>query len=181
MKLQSPMIEFGLLRKMPSDNFNIQSFTIKSIAMKKLIFGMAILLASMATFAATPPDVSQKVLKAFQETFKDPKDVNWHEYENFYEVDFKEGDIKTVVRYDTDGNIIGTIRYYFENQLPPHIISKLKKKYPERSIYGVTEIYSETDLIYYVTMEDDKNWYTVKSSPLGTLEQTEKYKKAPTK
>jgi len=30
-------------------------------------------------------------------------------------------------------------------------------------------------------MEDEKNWYTVKSNALGGLEQTEKFRKAPTK
>ncbi|MFI5185306.1 MAG: hypothetical protein ACHQF0_01130 [Chitinophagales bacterium] len=149
--------------------------------MKKIIFVMTMLLGSATIFAATPPKVTQKVLKAFEETFKNPTDVTWHEYTNFYEVDFNEDEIKTQVRYDSEGNIIGTTRYYFEKQLPPFIISRLKKKYPERSVYGVTEIYSETDLTYYITMEDDKNWFTVKANPLGSLEQTEKYKKAPTK
>jgi len=149
--------------------------------MKKLIFAVAMLLGSATMFASTSPEVNQKVLKAFQETFKNPKDVAWHEYENYYEVDFNQDAIKTVVRYDTEGNMIGTTRYYFENQLPPYITSKLKKKYPDRSVYGVTEIYTESDLTYYITMEDDKSWFTVKANPLGYLEQTEKYKKAPTK
>src|SRR5215471_20388686 len=108
--------------------------------MKKLMFAFVMLLSSAVVFARTVPDVNQKVLKAFAETFKNPKDVIWHEYENFYEVDFNQDAIKTVVRYDTDGNIIGTTRYYFESQLPPYITSKLKKKYPDRSVYGVTEI-----------------------------------------
>jgi hypothetical protein len=146
--------------------------------MKKLIFAIAMLFGSATMFAATPPDVNKKVLKAFEETFKDPKDVSWHEYENFYEVDFNQDEIKTEVRYDSDGNILGTTRYYFEKELPPYIISVLKKKYPERSVFGVTEIYTQTDLTYYVTMEDGKNWYTVKANSMGSLEQIDKYKKA---
>jgi len=149
--------------------------------MKKLIFALAMLLGSATIFATTPPDVNQKVLKAFTETFKNPQEVNWHEYENYFEVDFKQDEIKTQVRYDSEGNITGTTRYYFENQLPPHIISKIKKKYPNRSVYGVTEIYTEAELLYYITMEDEKNWYTVKSNPMGSFEQTEKFKKAATR
>jgi hypothetical protein len=78
--------------------------------MKKIIFVLTTMLASATLFAMTPPLVNQKVLKAFEETFKQPKDVVWHEYENFYEVDFKQGEIKTLVRYDSDGNITGTTR-----------------------------------------------------------------------
>jgi len=149
--------------------------------MKKIIFALTMLLGSMTIFANVPPEVNEKVLKAFQETFTNPKEVNWHEYANYYEVDFKQDEIKTQVRYDADGNITGTTRYYFEQQLPPHILANLKKKYPQRSVYGVTEIYSENDLQYYITMEDEKNWYSVKSNPLGNLEQTEKFRKADTK
>lgn len=149
--------------------------------MKKSIFALAIVFGSTTIFASTLPDVNEKVLKAFQETFTNPKDVNWHEYENYYEVDFKQDEIKTQVRYDAEGNITGTTRYYFEKQLPPYILASLKKRYPQRSVYGVTEIYAENDLQYYITMEDEKNWYTVKANPMGNLEQTEKFKKAETK
>ncbi len=140
---------------------------------------MTMLLGSATVFATTPPDINQKVLKAFEETFKDPENVNWHEYENFYQVDFNQNGIKTEVRYDSDGNILGSTRYYFESQLPPHILSKLKKRYPTRSIYGVTEIYANDDLTYYITMQDEKHWYTVKANALGNLDQTDKFKKAP--
>ena len=159
----------------------IDFFTLKCIAMKKLFFAFVVLLGSTAMYASRPPEINEKVLKAFQETFTDPKEVNWHEYENYYEVDFKQDEIKTQVRYDADGNITGTTRYYFEKTLPPHILANLKRKYPQRSVYGVTEIYAENDLQYYITMEDDKNWYIVKSNPVGNLDQTEKYKKAATK
>jgi len=94
--------------------------------MKKLIFGLTMLLGSATIFATTTPDVNEKVLKAFQETFKNPQDVNWHEYATYYEVEFKQDEIKTQVRYDADGNITGTTRYYFEKQLPPHIIFSRK-------------------------------------------------------
>ena len=149
--------------------------------MKKLIFVTTLFAGSTAIFAAVPPDVNQKVLKSFEQTFKNPTDVTWHEFPNYYEVDFKQDEVKEEVRYDSEGDITSYIRYYFENNLPPHILSRLKTKYPERSVFGVTEIFSNDDLEYYITMEDEKNWYTVKSSPVGLMEQTEKYRKAPTK
>ena len=176
------MVEFSLLLISEENKLVviIDFFTLKSIAMKKIIFAMIVLLGSASVFAGTLPTVNEKVLKAFEQTFRDPKDVTWHEFTNYYEVDFNEESIKTQVRYDEDGNIIGTTRYYFEEQLPPFIVSQLKKKYPDRSVYGVTEIYNQTDLTYYITMEDGKNWYSVKSNSMGVLEQTDKFKKAPT-
>jgi hypothetical protein len=149
--------------------------------MKPLLFSLMLLLGSTATFAITPPDVNEKVLKAFNETFKDPQNVAWHEYDDYYEVSFKQEEIKTRVRYDEQGNILGTTRYYSEKELQPHIVARIKSKYPNRSIYGVTELYSENSLEYYITLQDDKHWYTIRSTALGDLEQTEKFKKAPTK
>jgi len=148
--------------------------------MKTLIFAMMLFLGSTVVSASAPPDVNEKVLNAFHKTFKDPKEVNWHEYDDFYEVSFKQDEIKTRVRYDNDGNVLVTLRYYFESQLPPYIRSSIMMKYPKRSIYGVTEIFSENTLYYYVTMEDAKHWYTVRSNSSGELEQTEKFNKAPT-
>ena len=147
--------------------------------MKTLFISLMLLLGSTAVFAITPPDVNEKVLKAFHETFKDPQNVAWHEYDDYYEVSFKQAEIKTLVRYDSQGNLLGTTRYYSEKELQPFIVSKLKSKYPDRSIYGVTEIFTETTLEYYVTMQDEKRWYTVKSNSVGDLEQVDKFKKAP--
>jgi hypothetical protein len=147
--------------------------------MKTLFISLMLLLGSTAVFATTPPDVNEKVLKAFHETFKDPENVAWHEYDDYYEVSFKQAEIKTLVRYDEQGNLLGTTRYYSEKELQPFIVSRLKSKYPDRSIYGVTEIFTETTLEYYVTMQDEKRWYTVKANSVGDLEQVDKFKKAP--
>jgi hypothetical protein len=45
-------------------------------------------------------------------------------------------------------------------------------------VYGVTEITSPDDVTYYISMKDDKNWYTVKADAVGNLEQTDKFKRA---
>ena len=146
--------------------------------MKTSIVAFAFLLGSVPVFAGKPFDVNEKVLKLFQETFKNPKDVAWHEFEEYYEVNFKDQEVKTTVRYDVEGNVLRSLRYYSGSQLPPYILSSLKKQYSELSIFGVTEFFTGTELSYFVTMQDDKHWYTIKSDPLGNLEQTEKFNKS---
>jgi len=71
-----------------------------------------------------------------------------------------------------------TIRYYGEKQLLPNIVSKLRKKYADREIFGVTETTSPDEVSFLVTLKDGKNWYVVKSDVYGNLEQTEKFKRA---
>lgn len=149
--------------------------------MKTILFAVLLSLTASTLYAHKPPEVNEKVLKLFNETFKNPQEVTWKEYDNIYEVYFKQGDVTNRVQYDNDGNIVQYLRNYSQEQLPFHILSNLKKKYSSRSIFGVTEFFSGTELTYYVTMEDDKHWYTVKSDNFGSLEQTEKLNKSGSK
>ncbi|MBK5270017.1 MAG: hypothetical protein JJE22_03290 [Bacteroidia bacterium] len=146
--------------------------------MKKIIY-MAVLLASFAATAAPRPEISDKVLKAFNETFSSAENVTWEEFDNKNcQANFKMNEIIVKVLYDDDGNLLQTIRYYTEKNLPPNIIIKLKKKYPGKEIFTVTEVASQNDIVYHITLKDEKNWYIVKSDYLGNLEQTSKFKNA---
>jgi hypothetical protein len=146
--------------------------------MKTSIVAFVLLLGTFPALAGRPFDVNEKVLKLFHETFKNPKEVAWHEFEEYYEVSFKDKEVQTTVRYDADGNVLRCLRYYSGSQLPLYILSSLKKQYPDLSIFGVTEFFNGTELAYLVTMQDNKHWYTIKSDPIGNLEQTEKLKKS---
>jgi predicted RNA binding protein with dsRBD fold (UPF0201 family) len=146
--------------------------------MKKIILSVALLVSIVAGAAVTPAEVNEKVLKAFNETFALAKDVVWQEYENYYQANFKQDDIQMRAQYDEDGELLKTIRYYGEKQLLPNIVSKLKKKYANKEVFGVTETTSSDEVSFVITIKDEKNWYVVKSDVYGNLEQTEKFKRA---
>ncbi|MBL7741711.1 MAG: hypothetical protein JNK14_21005 [Chitinophagaceae bacterium] len=145
--------------------------------MKKIIL-FAVMLVSIAAVAGSPSDVSEKVLKAFNETFEKAQNVEWHEYDDYYQANFKMDDIQVRAQYDQEGILLKTMRYYGEKQLLPNIVSKLKKKYGGREVFGVTEVTSAEEVSFLITLKDDKNWYVVKSDVYGNLEQTEKFKRA---
>jgi hypothetical protein len=144
--------------------------------MKKSIFMLLTLVASLLSSAK----INQKVLEVFQQSFKDARNVVWHEYQTRYEVDFTQNEIITHIVYDFDGNVMRTIRYYHKEQLPPYILCKLEKRYPNLSVFGITEIYNSDAVEYFIKMEDEKHWYTIKSDSLGSFEETERFKKAGT-
>jgi len=77
-----------------------------------------------------------------------------------------------------EGNFIGSTRYYKEQHLPTGILYKLKKKYSDKNVFGVTEITSGDEVNYYVKLEDEKSWITVKINGNGQMELIEKYRKA---
>ena len=144
--------------------------------MKKtsMIFSCLFMLAANA-FAYLP---NEKVLKSFETIFVNPQEVKWYEHAEYYEVSFVQGDIRANVKFDMEGNFMSSTRYYKEQQLPTSILCKLKKRYPDKNIFGVTELTTSEEVYYYIKLEDDKNWITVKVNGNGQMELTEKYKKA---
>lgn len=145
--------------------------------MKKLII-FTCLFAALSATASNPPEVNQKVLKAFSETFMKATDVVWHEVRNYYEASFKQSEVISRAIYDQDGNLMRTTRYYGQENLPINILTKLQKSYAGKSIYGVTELSVDDQVSYHITMQDEKNWYIIKADNYGSLELEQKYKKA---
>jgi hypothetical protein len=145
--------------------------------MKKLIY-LAVMLTGLTAAAANPPEISEKVLKAFRETFVNAESVVWKEMNNSVQANFKLSEIQVRASYDNDGNLLETIRYYGEQNLPPNILAKLKKRYAGKEVFGITEITSENEVSYHITLKDEKNWYTVKSDPYANFQLTDKFKRA---
>jgi hypothetical protein len=146
--------------------------------MKKVIYLALLLTGFVATATATPPDVNDKILKAFKETFTAAQDVSWHEYAEYSQANFVVDKIQIRAQYAEDGRLIRTIRYYSERELLPNILSKLKKKYAGKEIAGVTESSSDEEVSFVINIKDEDNWYVVKSDVYGNLQQTEKFKRA---
>jgi hypothetical protein len=144
--------------------------------MKKILIAAATIFFASASFAAAP---TQKVLDAFRKTFQQVKDVNWQDMENDkYEANFSENEITFRIIYDQEGNVVKSIRYYFGKTLPIFIQAKLAKKYEGKKVFGVTEVSTESDLIYYIILEDAKTWTHVQSDAYGNMFTEKKLKKA---
>jgi hypothetical protein len=144
--------------------------------MKRIFFGLVLLLSTSAFAANTPVD--EQVVKKFQETFPTALDVKWSAYETFYEVVFYNNKIMCRARYDLKGSILSVLRYYYEKDLPHFIAVKLKEKHPGKKIFGITEITSEEGVVYNIVLEDDTRWFHIRSTDSGYLTLTNKYKKA---
>ncbi len=143
---------------------------------KVLLFACTLLLAG--GLFASPTTVTEKVLKAFKQTFARAENVVWSDSLNVYMVKFTQQGIQTAVKYDEDGNFISSLRYYLSDQLPVDIQCKLKKKFADKTIFGVTENIIGDEVNYYIKLEDDKNWTTVKIDNYRNMQITEKYRKA---
>jgi hypothetical protein len=144
--------------------------------MKKFILA-AVLFCSLTAFAKSPI-VNEKVLNAFNKTFQNAKEVSWTELAHAYEVKFVDAGIRMRVIYDEAGNIINTIRYYYEDKLPILILTKVKTKYEGKKIFGVTEESSEEGMRYHIILEDSKSWLTILADPSGEMYVEKKMRKS---
>jgi len=146
---------------------------------KPLMIFVFVMTLTAGAFAADGFTISEKILNTFKQTFPDAQQVKWLEQTDRYTVNFKENGILTKIDYDKDGNFISSLRYYSEKNLPINILCRLQKKYADKKVFGVTEMTAENTVEYYIKLEDNENWITVKSNVDGNMQVVEKYKKAP--
>ncbi|HEY4290731.1 MAG TPA: PepSY-like domain-containing protein [Puia sp.] len=145
---------------------------------KNLLVAVCLLSLSAGAFANENFTISDKLLQAFKQTFPDAQQVKWAEQEDKYMVNFKQGDILTKIEYDKEGNFLSSLRYYSEKNLPVSIICRLQKKYGDKKVFGVTEMTTDSAVEYYIKLEDETTWTTVRSNADGNMQVIEKYKKA---
>src|ERR1700754_211884 len=145
---------------------------------KSLLVTVCLLSLSAGVFADENFAISDKLLQAFKQTFPDAQQVRWAEQEDKYMVNFKQGDVLTKIEYDKEGNFLSSLRYYSEKNLPVSILCRLQKKYGDKKVFGVTEMTTDSAVEYYIKLEDETNWITVRSNSDGNMLVIEKYKKA---
>jgi hypothetical protein len=145
--------------------------------MKKLLAILASTFIVVSSFAFDP-NVNEKVLKSFNETFSTAEDVKWEKFETYYTVSFYQSGIQSKVNYDYSGTMLSSLRYYAPQMLPLNIYNKIKKGYAKKEMFGVTEVTFNNEVVYYVKLQDAKKWITLKIDGVGNTELVESYKKA---
>ncbi|MGZ8545610.1 MAG: hypothetical protein ACXWV0_09955 [Flavisolibacter sp.] len=143
--------------------------------MKKILLAGFALVCSMVAIA-DDPGVDEKVLAAFNKTFQQAEDVSWTTTEDHYQVKFTQHSIASRVYYDMAGNITKTYRYYKEENLPLLVLAKVKTKYTNQEIHGVTEVSSDSGTYYYIMLKNTTHWTEIKSDSYGALKLERKFR-----
>jgi len=150
--------------------------------MKTTSAGIAILFLLFTQLNARadhgPFTVSEKLIQAFQAAFPLAEKVDWNETGDHYFVHFKDHEIMSEIEYDHDGNFLASERYYTSaDMLPIHLAWALHKKFPNKTVFGITETSTEAETLYYIKMQDGKEWITVKGYPDGISQVIERLRK----
>lgn len=145
--------------------------------MKKMIVFAVAALFTVSSFANEPSAVNEKVLNSFKQTFSNAEKVKWYEADNSYSVRFYQSGMRYIVYYDKRGNITGSMKFYEPSMLPTQVLKEINRTYSHMKTCLVTEISAADQTAYFVKMEDDKYWYTVKFNIYGEDEIHEKVRK----
>lgn len=151
--------------------------------MKKLFFLISSILITFHSFASDPIHIDEQLLRSFAVQFPHAQKVAWQEMDDAYVVSFIENGIRLRIVYMRNGSLTHFLRYYLEENLPLDIRLKIKAKYPDKEIYGVIEenlisnIQKNSKTVFYIKLQDDSSWITIKAERNKKLKPIEKLNK----
>jgi hypothetical protein len=94
--------------------------------------------------------------------YKKPSHITWTELDHDLRVHFYGDNIQVRALYNKQGNVEFIIRYYMEKNLPLYIRNLIKSAYCDFSVFCVTEVNIENKRFYYVKIEDETCWKTIR-------------------
>lgn len=145
--------------------------------MKTVILSAAILLSVTATAAAPEVNpVNEKVIKTFNEVFRNVSTPVWNVIGSYHEAFFVNASVKTRARFDSNGRLVQTLRYYTESSLPANVLYKVKQAYQGKEVYGVIEITNRNGVNYTIILKGDKKYIHINADTLGGTETVAEYK-----
>lgn len=146
--------------------------------MKNMILSAALLFsAAVHSAVAGVYPGNEKVVKTFNEVFKNARNVIWGSTRHFYTVSFSVASAKVHAMLDNKGNLVQTIRYYKEDGLPANIIYAIKKDHPHKDVFGVTEVSNKHGVVYKIVLRDEKSYVYVKANSSGDSEVIVEYQR----
>lgn len=152
--------------------------------MKKFLIAAVISLLVSSSFASGPGEIDEQFVQSFNSSFPNAKDVKWSEQKDAFIATFADDATRARVIYAKDKSFVHLTRYYVEPNLPFGVLYKIQKEYPHKKVYCVTEVSIVSEpgnklaVEYYVKLEDNKHWTTVKLDSDGAISVVEKYRKA---
>jgi len=108
----------------------------------------------VVTITATGTNVSEKVRKAFESSFKNAREMRWYEANKNYLVKFIQDDQEHNVLYRKNGSPIYHITYGYEKNLPKPTSNLVKSRYEDFKIAKVFNIKQDRRDIWIVNLEN---------------------------
>jgi hypothetical protein len=146
--------------------------------MKKifLFVSFAMIVGMTSAFASNDPTVSPGVQQSFKKEFPSAGYVTWGKYQDYLKASFVLADHRTEAWFSADGQLLGTIRDLFYNQLPLAVMKEVDKRFPAANISETREVTNNNGTSYKMVVETRKGKFIVTATPDGEVTKTGKIK-----
>src|SRR5258705_11366058 len=123
--------------------------------MKKLIVSFSLVLATgLAPVFANGTGNDPRIEKVFSKQFAGAEDVKWTKIDDdFQKVSFVLGGTRAEAYFNSDGELLGTVRNLFFSQLPLVVMQGVNKRYTGTVVTEVKEITNSEGTSYRVVLE----------------------------
>lgn len=147
--------------------------------MKKffLILPLSLFVLAATAFAKPDPEINEKVREAFKREFSDAKLLSWSEQGEYYKATFLLSDSRVIAYFTEDGELEGSIRNIFYNQLPFAVISALEKRFDNLCVEIINEITNANGTSYKITLESGVKKYKISADASGNITEKQRVKK----
>ena len=148
--------------------------------MKKKLTTLALLAVIMtSSIFATDKDnnTNNEVLTAFAAKFSTAKEVSWDRAQDFIKASFKMNEQYMFAYYTADGELVGVCRNINSIQLPLNLQVELKRISSNAWISDLFEYASDSDNVYYATIENADHQIQLKSTGYNSWSVYKKVKK----
>ena len=144
--------------------------------MKKIIILFSLLLTTglSLVFANEKFNPDQKTLDGFKKEFIAAQSVSWEKQGDFDKATFLLSGNRVIAWFNTAGQLEGSIRDIFFDQLPLIVMTAVDKRFADAAIYSVREITKNELTSYSITLEAKNKKYTIKVGSSGTIDEVEK-------
>ncbi|HEX7903341.1 MAG TPA: hypothetical protein VF487_05640 [Chitinophagaceae bacterium] len=146
--------------------------------MKKIILSAVITLTmGVAALANIDPVNNSKAQEVFKKEFAGAEMVKWSTEGNYSKVSFVLGGTSAIALFNGEGELLGSVRNIFYNQLPLSVITSFEKRFENATVIDITEVTNVNGTRYKVTMEYKNKKASASLYSDGTLENLEKQNK----
>lgn len=144
--------------------------------MKKIIVSFSLLLTAGLSSAFASDDVNpdQKVLANFKNEFATAQNVSWEKQGEYDKASFVLAGRRVIAFFNPAGELEGSMRDIFFDQLPLAVMTAVDKKYVDAIIIDVREISNADGTNYRIRLESKGKRLSIRVGPDGNIDDVEK-------
>lgn len=146
--------------------------------MKKifLFLSFAMIIGMTNVFATNDPAVSPLVKQSFKKEFPSAVYVKWDKDQDYFKATFVLNEFRTQAWFSDEGELLGTIRGLFYDQLPLTVMRGIENKFPSAGISDILEITNINGTTYKMVATTQKGKFRLSATPDGAVIKAGKIK-----